>query len=220
MAVNGTVERLVFLGPPGAGKGTQASRVAAHLGLVKLSTGDILREEVRQGTPLGQKVEGYMKAGDLVPDPVILEVMEAAMTRAGGKFLLDGFPRTLGQAESLDQLLAARNWSLDAVVLLEVSDEEIGERLTARRVCPRCQRVYHLMYDPPKNDEICDECGTPLVQRPDDQEEVIRRRLDVYRELTEPLVAFYERRGLLRRVDGQGDVEEITRRILHVLGEA
>jgi len=220
MAVNGRVERLVFLGPPGAGKGTQATRVAARLGLVKLSTGDIRREEVRQGTPLGKKVEGYMKAGDLVPDPVILEVMEVAMERAGGRFLLDGFPRTLGQAESLDQLLAARQWSLDAVVLLDVPDEEIVERLTARRVCPQCQRVYHLLYDPPRNDEVCDECGTPLVQRPDDQEDVIRRRLEVYRELTEPLVAFYDQRGLLRRVDGQGEVEEITRRILAVLGEA
>ncbi len=220
MAVSGRVERLVFLGPPGAGKGTQATRVAARLGLVKLSTGDILREEVRQGTPLGKKVEGYMKAGDLVPDPVILEVMEVAMERAGGRFLLDGFPRTLGQAESLDQLLAARQWSLDAVVLLDVPDEEIVERLTARRVCPQCQRVYHLLYDPPRNDEVCDECGTPLVQRPDDQEDVIRRRLEVYRELTEPLVAFYDQRGLLRRVDGQGEVEEITRRILAVLGEA
>lgn len=211
-------ERLVFLGPPGAGKGTQAQRVAQILGLKKLSTGDILRDAVRQGTPLGAKVEGYMKRGVLVPDDVILAVMEEAMEASHWRFILDGFPRTVAQAEALDRMLGDRGYHLDAVVFLDVSDEEIIQRLSGRRICPQCGRVYHVLYDPPKEDERCDRCGVPLVQRPDDREEVIQKRLDVYREQTEPVLQYYSGSGRPPlRIEGVGEVEEVSRRILDTL---
>ncbi len=212
-------ERIVFLGPPGAGKGTQAQRIAQALGLRKLSTGDILRDAVRKGTPLGARVEGYMKRGVLVPDDVILEVMQEAMEEAGWRFILDGFPRTVAQAEALDRMLQDRGYRLDAVVFLDVPDEEIVARLSGRRVCPRCGKVYHIVYDPPREDERCDRCGVALTQRPDDREEVIRKRLEVYREQTQPVLEYYTTTGRPPlQVDGVGDVEAVTRRILDALG--
>ncbi|NPA80172.1 MAG: adenylate kinase [Thermotogae bacterium] len=208
--------RIVLLGPPGAGKGTQAKLLAEKYGIKKISTGDILREAVRKGTPLGMKAKKYMDAGELVPDDIIVGLIEEQIEDAHS-FILDGFPRTLVQAEALDRLLAERGKPLTHVIFVNVPDEEIVRRLTARRVCPKCGAVYNLIYNPPKNDEICDICGTPLVQRSDDREDVIRNRLKVYRESTAPLVDYYRKRGIFHEIDGVGKVEEVFARIESVL---
>lgn len=214
MAHNGY--RIVFLGPPGAGKGTQASLLAEKYGIKKISTGDILREAVRKGTELGKKAKKYMDAGELVPDDIIIGLIEEQIEGIDS-FILDGFPRTIRQAEALDDLLAERGKPLTHVVFVSVPDEEIVKRLTARRVCPKCGAVYNLIYNPPKRDEICDVCGTPLVQRSDDREDVIRNRLKVYRENTAPLIDYYREKGIFYEVDGVGKVEEVLERIEGVL---
>ncbi len=214
MAHNGY--RIVFLGPPGAGKGTQASLLAERYGIRKISTGDILREAVRKGTELGMKAKKYMDAGELVPDDIIIGLIEEQIEGIDS-FILDGFPRTMKQAEALDGLLAERGKPLTHVVFVGVPDEEIVKRLTARRVCPKCGAVYNLIYNPPRRDEICDVCGTPLVQRSDDREDVIRNRLKVYRENTAPLIDYYRRKGIFHEVDGVGRVEEVFGRIEAVL---
>ncbi len=211
------VLNFVFLGPPGAGKGTQAEIIAKKHGLVKISTGDILREAVKNGTELGKIADGYMKRGELVPDEIMLGLIEEQLEKIDKGFILDGFPRTVKQAEGLDELLARKNLPLKAVILLDVPDEEIIKRLSARRVCPNCGAVYNMIYNPPKNDEICDVCGTKLVQRKDDNPETIKRRLDVYREQTAPLIGYYKEKGLLVEIDGTGDPEKITRAIEEVV---
>ncbi len=211
------VLNFVFLGPPGAGKGTQAEIIAKKHGLVKISTGDILREAVKKGTELGKLADGYMKRGELVPDEIMLGLIEEELEKIDKGFILDGFPRTVKQAEGLDELLAKKNLPLKAVILLDVPDDEIIKRLSARRVCPNCGAVYNLIFNPPKNDEICDVCGTKLVQRKDDNPETIKRRLDVYREQTAPLIGYYREKGLLVEIDGTGDPEKITRAIEEVV---
>ena len=204
--------RIVVLGPPGAGKGTQAEMLERELGLKHLSTGDILREEVRKETELGKRAEKYMKSGELVPDDLIVEMMEKEISKYDN-FVLDGFPRNLKQAEALDKMCR-----IDKVILLEVPDEVILERLSLRRSCPKCNRVYHLKYNPPKENEICDYCGAKLYQRDDDKEEVIKKRLEVYRKETEPIAKFYREKGILVKVNGSKSIEEIFLDIKGVLG--
>lgn len=210
--------RVIFLGPPGAGKGTQADILARHTGATKVATGDILREAVARRTELGKIAEGYMKRGELVPDDIMLGIVEETLKELPDGFILDGFPRTLPQAQGLDQVLEKLGVHLDAVVSLVVPDEEIVRRLSARRVCPKCQATYNLLTQPPKEDEICDQCGTPLVRRPDDEPQTIRRRLEVYRAQTEPLIGYYRGKGLLVEVDGVGPTDEVARRIRAALG--
>ncbi len=207
----------VFLGPPGAGKGTQAEIIAKKHGLVKISTGDILREAVKNGTELGKLADGYMKRGELVPDEIMLGLIEEQLANIDKGFILDGFPRTVKQAEGLDELLQKKQLPLKAVILLDVPDEEIVKRLSARRVCPNCGAVYNLLYNPPKNDEICDVCGTKLVQRKDDNPETIKRRLDVYHKQTAPLIDYYRAKELLVKIDGTGKPEAITEAIEEVI---
>ncbi len=209
---------VIFLGPPGSGKGTQAQKLSAEYGFKHISTGDILREAVRKGTELGKLAKSYMDRGELVPDDVMIGLIEDVLRNWENPVIMDGFPRTLPQAEAFDKLLDKLNFELRKVVLFDVPDDEIVKRLSARRVCPKCGAVYNMLYHPPKNDEICDVCGTKLIQRDDDRPETIRRRLEVYRRDTEPLIDYYRQKGLLAVVDGTGKVDEITGRIAQVLG--
>jgi len=194
---------LILLGPPGAGKGTQAERLVEDFSVAYYATGDILRAAVKEGTPIGRKAEEYMKAGDLVPDDIIIGVILEAIQNpeAGDGFLLDGFPRTIAQGEALEDKLDDAGRALTAVLLIEVPDDEIVRRLSGRRVSAS-GRVYHIETDPPKVAGVCDIDGSELVQREDDKPETIRNRLKVYHEQTAPLIDFYEDRGLLRRFDG------------------
>jgi adenylate kinase len=211
--------RLVLVGPPGAGKGTQAHYVAAHLSIPAISTGDIFRRNVSQGTPLGQEAKKYMDAGDLVPDEVTIAMVRDRITEPDARegFLLDGFPRTIPQAEVLEQMLGDIGAKLDTVLELVVDNEEVVRRLAGRRTCRTCGHVWHVDFDPPKVQDICDACGGELFQRDDDREETIRHRLEVYAEQTEPLVAYYGERGLLVGIDATGPVEDITKRALDAL---
>ncbi len=201
---------LVFLGPPGAGKGTQAQRISEKLGLKRITPGDILRKEVEKGTRLGKEVAGYMEKGELVPDEMVLEIIGEELERVGQGFILDGFPRTVAQAKGLDRILESRKWLLHAVVFLDVPDDEIVKRLSARRVCPSCGAVYNMITSPPRNNETCDRCGAHLVRRGDDEPETIRKRLEVYTKETAPLIDYYEKKGLLVRIDGARSLDEVT----------
>src|SRR5437867_12402446 len=211
----GAGARLVLLGAPGVGKGTQAAEITRRVGLPHISTGDLLRAAIRDGSPLGRKVAAIVERGELVPDALIGEVMEERLSRrdAAGGFLLDGFPRTPAQADILDRMLVRRGQTLDRVILSEVPETEIVERLAGRRSCGRCGAVYHVRYNPPGVEGICDRCGSRLQQRPDDAEAVIKDRLRAYREQTAPLVARYEKAGLLVPVDGRGRPDEVFGRI-------
>ncbi len=204
--------RVIFLGPPGAGKGTQARRAAAQWGGLQIATGDMLREAVATGTELGRQAKRYMDAGELVPDDVIIglvgEALDRPETRQG--FVLDGFPRTLAQAEALDRLLEERGLKLDRVVLFRVPDAELLDRLTARRVCRECGRNYHLKFSPPLRPGVCDACGGTLYHRTDDEEATVRRRLGVYDRDTRPVIDYYRRRGLLEEVSGEGTVDQVS----------
>ena len=203
---------LILLGPPGAGKGTQAERLRADFALAHISTGDMLRAQVAEGTELGQQAQRYMSAGELVPDEVIIgmivERLSAPDARDG--FLLDGFPRNEQQADALGEALAGLQRRLLAALLIEVSDDEVVRRLGGRRVCMKNGHVYHLEFDPPKHEGICDQDGSRLIQRDDDREETIRRRLEVYHQQTAPLIHYYDRAGLLRRFDGRRSANDVN----------
>ena len=207
---------VVFLGPPGSGKGTQAKKLSQELGLLHISTGDLLREAVKNQTPLGLKAREYMERGELVPDSIMISLIEEVMPKEGG-FILDGFPRTVPQALALEEMLKAYNKQVDRVFLFDISEEVVVERLSGRLTCSQCGAVYHKKYNPPKQECICDLCGGKLIQREDDKEEVIRKRYRVYVEQTKPLVEFYQERNKLTRLDAEQDIQEVNRRLLEVL---
>jgi adenylate kinase len=209
---------LILLGPPGSGKGTQGEILQTELELPYYATGDILRAAVREGTKIGNEAKEYMDRGDLVPDEVIVGVIAERISQpeAADGFILDGFPRTLPQAEALDAKMAELGRELTAAILISVSEEEIVRRLSGRRTCPN-GHVFHLEFDPPETDEICDVCGEPLAVREDDKPEVVRHRLEQYREKTKPLIDYYEQRALLRRVEGEHPQEEVADQIRALL---
>ena len=202
--------RIVLLGAPGAGKGTHCKRIADRYGIVHLSSGDILRRERAEGTELGKKAQSYMDAGALVPDDLIVEMMSKAIRQASAGYVLDGFPRTVNQAEVLDKSLAAQKMTIDMVLNLRVSDGVVVERITGRRSCPKCGAVYHVKNMPPKAAGVCDRDGAPLVQRPDDTEEVVRNRLETYYRQTEPVVEYYRARRTVHDIDADGDPDTVA----------
>jgi adenylate kinase len=210
---------LILLGPPGSGKGTQGERLQEDFRLPYYATGDILRAAVREGTELGQTAKEYMDRGDLVPDEVIIGVIGERVEdpEAADGFILDGFPRTVGQAEALAEEMDKLGRSITAAVLIDVDDEEVIRRLGGRRTCVKSGHIFHIEFDPPKNEDVCDVCGSRLIVRDDDKPEVIQRRLDQYHTKTEPLVAYYDDRNLLKRVDGSQAPDDVGDRIRALL---
>ncbi|MBE8540306.1 adenylate kinase [Geoglobus acetivorans] len=210
---------LILLGPPGAGKGTQAKRIVEKYGIPQISTGDMLRDAVAKGTELGKKAKEYMDKGELVPDEVVIGIVKERLMQPDCEngFILDGFPRTINQAEALDDILDEMNRKIDAVINIAVPDEEILKRIVYRRICKECGAVYNLIYSPPKVDGKCDKCGGDLYQRDDDKEETVKERLRVYREQTAPLIDYYSRKGSLQNVDGTKNIEEVWSQIVALL---
>ena len=206
------MSRVIFLGPPGAGKGTQASRLAREAGVPQVATGDMLREAAKNGTRLGLEAEQYMKRGALVPDEVVIGLVDERLAQADAKpgWLLDGFPRTVAQAEALDGLLHRRQQNLDRVIFFDVPRSELLRRLTGRRVCPKCGAVFHIVSNPPAVADRCDRCGGALQQRDDDAETAVAHRLEVYANQTAPLLDYYRRRGVLTQVQGDGPVDRVA----------
>lgn len=213
---------LILLGPPGAGKGTQAKLLTDRFGIPQISTGDILRSAVKDGTPMGTKAKSFMDAGALVPDEVVVGIVRERLAKAdcAQGFILDGFPRTVAQADALKKDLHDLGKDLDGVIALEVDNEALVERLTGRRTCRQCGRGYHVAFDPPRAADRCDACGGELYQRDDDREETIRKRLEVYDQQTAPLVAYYRQEGLLARIDGMQEIGTVQEQILAVLRAA
>ncbi len=211
--------RLIFIGPPGVGKGTQATLIKDHFDILHLSTGDILREEIAQQSTVGIKAKSFMDRGYLVPDNILLEMMEKRLQQPHSEngYILDGFPRTIPQAEGLDDILERTNQVLDAVVSIELDTDTIVKRLSGRRSCKQCDSIINLLFNPPKTEGHCDICSGELVQRSDDKDEVILNRLTVYNEQTAPLLDYYTNKGLIITIDGQGDIAVIENNILEVL---
>jgi adenylate kinase len=208
--------KLILLGPPGAGKGTQAKMLTDRLNVPQISTGDILRAAVKEGTPMGIKAKSFMDAGSLVPDEVVVGIVQERLQKedCANGFILDGFPRTVAQADALKDTLRALDKDVDAVISLEVDVEALVERLTGRRTCKVCGKGYHIKFDPPRVDGKCDVCGGELFQRDDDREETIRKRLEVYKQQTSPLVSYYQNDGLLTRIDGMQEIGVVQEEIL------
>jgi len=211
--------KLILLGPPGAGKGTQAKMLVEHFAIPQIATGDILRGAVQAGTDLGLQAKGYMDAGALVPDDVVIGIVRERLQEEDckGGFILDGFPRTVAQADALQGTLADLGRALDRVISLTVDAEALVQRLTGRRTCRGCGRGYHVTFDPPRTSGLCDACGGELYQRDDDQETTIRRRLAVYAEQTAPLIAYYRSTGLLTELDGMQSIPTVQEQILAAL---
>ncbi|MGJ8454958.1 adenylate kinase [Pseudothermotoga sp. U03pept] len=208
--------RLVLLGAPGAGKGTLAKDLVNHLNIPHISTGDMFREAVAAGTELGRKVQSIIQSGALVPDEIVNQVVEERLKKDDCRsgFIFDGYPRTVPQAVTLDEILSKISAKLDAVISLEISEEVVVKRLTNRRVCPKCGRIYNMISMPPKNDELCDDCQVKVVVRDDDREEVVRRRYRLYHELTEPLVDYYRKKGILIQVNSEVDHQDLVKKVL------
>lgn len=210
---------IVLLGPPGVGKGTQGQRLARELGWHYVATGDLLREAIQKGTPLGQRAKSFMERGDLVPDEIMTGLISEALRSVNRPvILLDGFPRTVAQATALDRLAEREGWRVWGAVLLTAEEEELIDRLSGRRICPRCGAIYNLRTQPPREDEKCDRCKSPLVQRGDDRPWVVRKRLAVYRDETRPVVQFYRRRDALWEVDANADPDRVYERLKGQLG--
>ncbi len=212
---------LILLGPPGAGKGTQAVKIVEKYNVPHISTGDIFRKNIKEGTPLGKKAQEYMDRGELVPDSLVIEIATDRLTEDDCKdgFLLDGFPRTVEQAEALDEFLAGRGSKVDCVLDIDVDKEELMTRLTGRRVCRSCGASYHIVNIPPKQEGVCDECGGELYQRADDTVETVTNRIEVYNSQTKPLINYYEEKGNIAHLDGAAALDDVFADIVKVLGE-
>lgn len=208
--------KMIFIGLPGSGKGTQAERLAKHFQIPRITTGDLFRSAIKNQTPLGKKVKTILDQGSLVPNEITLEVTVERMGQSDCKagFILDGFPRTIVQADGLEHWLKEKRTKLDHVVLLEISKEEAVNRNTGRRQCEKCGTSFHLQFSPPKSEGVCDRCGGKLIQRKDDQEATVRRRLEVYEQETAPLIQYYEKKGLLRRINGSLPPDQVFQSLL------
>jgi len=210
---------LILVGPPGSGKGTQAKMMVDKYGIPQISTGDILREAVKEGSPLGKKAKTLMDQGSLVPDDIVIGIIEERLGKPDckGGFILDGFPRTVTQAAVLDNIMEKMSLKIDRLINIEVGDEELLKRLTGRRTCKDCGRGYHVSFDPPKTEGVCNECKGELFQRVDDKEDTIRSRLKVYHGQTAPVIEYYKKKNLSRTVDGVGKMEEVLRKICDIV---
>lgn len=211
---------IILLGPPGAGKGTQAKMLVEKYGIPQISTGDILRANLKAQTELGVEAKKYMDAGKLVPDEVVIGIINNRLKEEDCQkgYMLDGFPRTVAQAEALDKILAENGSGIDHVVSIEVDNDELMGRLTGRRTCKECGQGFHVMFDPPKQDGVCDKCSGELYQRDDDNEETVGNRLKVYADQTQPLIDYYKNKKLLRPIDGLGEITAVFERVVSVLG--
>src|SRR5579862_129136 len=208
--------RVILLGPPGAGKGTQARMLGERIGAPQIASGDLLREAVRDKTPLGVQAKSFMDKGALVPDELVLKLIDARFDQPDAKsgYILDGFPRSVPQAEALGQILKRRGEKISKVVAIDVPVEELVKRISGRRTCRNCNEMYHVAFDPPAKPGVCNKCGGELYQREDDKEETVRNRLKVYNESTKPLLDYYGKAGMLSQIDGTGRIDEILARIL------
>lgn len=211
--------RLVLLGAPGAGKGTQAKKLIEKYSIPQISTGDILRKAVADGTPLGKEAKSYMDRGELVPDSVVIGIIKERLKEDDCKkgYILDGFPRNVAQAKALDEMLKSLNSPLDFAISIDVPFDELMKRLTGRRTCKSCGQMYNIYFTPPKKNGVCDKCGGELYQRDDDKEETIRKRLEVYEAQTAPVIGYYKEKGILKSVPGTGSIDDIFNKIISIL---